>query len=262
MKKGICFGCLPKELSIEDKFQLARDAGFDGVEINAVETDDELLTLKKAADHAGVAIPSIMGMLHWQYPLSSPNADDRKKCADGFRTSLRHARTIGADTVLCVPAVVNEDVSYEEAWERSREEISQLAKVAEAEKVVLAIENVWNRFLLSPIEFARYIDEFQSSYIKAYFDCGNILMYGHPHQWIRTLGNRIQKIHVKDFHLAKRDFVYLLQGNVPWKRCMEALLAIGYDDYITAEMPPYQQLPEQMVYDTARHIDCILRSIE
>lgn len=199
-----------------------------------------------------------MGGLHWQFPLSSPNAEDHAKCAAAFKQSLHHAKLIGASTVLCVPAVVNEDVTYEEAWERSQAELAELARFAEELKVVLALENVWNKFLLSPLEFARYVDEFKSDYVKAYFDCGNILMYGYPHQWIRTLGARIQKVHVKDFLVAKRNFVYLLQGNVPWQKCRDALRDIGYDDYLTAEMPPYVQLAEQTVYDTARHLDCII----
>jgi len=261
VKKGICIGSLPRDWAVEDKFKLAKEAGFDGVEIMSTTSEEELQQLKAAADAAGVEIPSIMGGVHWKWPLSSPDPEVRRQCAEAVAFALETAHLVGADTVLLVPGVVNEGTTYEEAWERSLAEIKELAKVAERSKVYLGIENVWNKFLLSPREFCQFLDEIGSEYVQAYFDCGNILIYGYPQHWIRTLGSRIKKVHVKDFVLAKRDFTYLLHGDVPWREVRQALLDIGYQDYVTVELPPYPQCPEQMVYDSSVQLDRILQGV-
>lgn len=260
MRKGICFGCLPGTLSEAERFKLARDAGFDGVELPGTDTEEETLRLKELADQAGVGTPSIMGHLHWQYPLSSPDPDVRKRCADGFAASLHHAARIGADTVLCVPAVVTPEVCYEEAYERSQEEIRNLAAVAEACRVNLAIENVWNKFLLSPVEFRNYVDEIDSPYVKAYFDCGNICLYGFPQQWIRTLGaDRIAKMHIKGFTgYPDVGFPQTLMSDVPWAECRKAWLAVGYDDYLTVEIGARGDDPVESIHDYSRELDRIL----
>jgi hexulose-6-phosphate isomerase len=255
MKKGICIGSLPG--SLEEKFRLAKEAGYDGVEINTVDSDEESEKLKALADGVGLEIPSIMNSAHWQFPLSSPDPEVRKKSVDGMMKSLASASIVGADTVLLVPAVVNEQVCYEDAYETSQKEIRELAKVAEEKKIFVTIENVWNKFLLSPIEFARYVDEIESEYVQAYFDVGNILLYGYPQHWIRSLGSRIKKVHVKGFKVGPKSFTYLLDSDINWAEVMKALREVGYDNYITAEMPPYSSFPEQMVYDTSTHLDRI-----
>jgi len=219
------------------------------VEIGASESDDELRRLKAIADATGMEIPSIMGGPHWQFPLSDPDPKVRKKCADSFQHALETAHLVGADTVLLVPGVVNENVTYEEAYARSQAEIRELAKVAEASQVYLGLENVWNKFLLSPLEFVQFIDEIGSPYVQAYFDCGNILTYGYPQHWIRTLGARIKKV------------TYLLHGHVTWAEVRKALADVGYDDYLTVELPPYPQAPELMVYDSARQLDRIIEGV-
>jgi len=257
MKKGICIGSLPGKLSPEERFQLAKDAGFDGVEINTVNTDEESKKLKAIADSIGLEIPSIMNSAHWQFPLSSPDAEVRAKSVDGMMKSMASASIVGADTVLLVPGVVNEQVCYEDVYTTSQKEIRELAKAAAERKVFIAIENVWNKFLLSPMEFARYIDEIDSEYVAAYFDVGNILLYGYPQHWIRTLGSRIKKVHVKGFKVGPKSFTYLLDSDINWAEVMKAFRDVGYDNYITAEMPPYSSCPEQMVYDTSAHLDKI-----
>ena len=259
MKKGICFGCLPGHLSEQDRLKLAKDAGFDGIEFHGTDNDDEVTRLKDLADAAGIETPSIMGHLHWQFPLSSPDPEERRKCADAFATSLRHAKMIGADTVLCVPAVVNDDVTYEEAYERSQAEIRELAKVAEEHQVALAIENVWNKFLLSPIEFARYVDEIGSPYVKAYFDCGNICLYGYPQQWIRTLGDRIAKMHVKGFSaFPDVGFPQTLRSDVPYDECRKAWLDTGYDDYLIVEIGAWKDDAEESIRVYSQELDAII----
>ena len=146
------------------------------------------------------------------------------------------ARDLGADTVLLVPAVVNENTRYADAYTRSQQHIRKLLPHAERLKVVIAVENVWNNFLLSPLEFARYIDEFRSPWVKAYFDVGNVLAYGWSEDWIRTLGKRIHRVHLKDFRRGPRQFVNLLEGDVNWREVRRALEEVGYTGYLTAEL--------------------------
>jgi hexulose-6-phosphate isomerase len=260
MKKGICLGCVPGAL--EDKFRLAKDAGFHGVEIGTVDTDDESRNMKELADKYGLEIPSIMNSAHWQYPLSSPDPAVRAKSVDGMMKSLKSASIVGANTVLLVPAVVNPDVCYEDAYVTSQKEIKELAKVAEELKVYIAIENVWNNFLLSPIEFVKYIDEIGSKYVAAYFDVGNILIYGFPQHWIRSLGSRLVKVHVKGFRVGSKTFTYLLDSDINWTAVMQSFKDIGYNDYITAEMGTYSSFPDQTVYDISAHLDRIFSIVK
>ena len=258
MKKGICIGSLPGGLSLEEKLRLAKDAGLDGVELGTIEDVAEARSIRELVDRIGIRVPSIMASKHWSHPLSSPDPAARQVCAQNIRDSISCAKILGADTVLLVPGVVSEEVSYEEAYGRSQPEVRALAKYAEDAQVYIGIENVWNKFLLSPVEFARYVDEIDSPYVQAYFDCGNILLYGYPQQWIRTLGTRIKKVHVKGFKISDRTFVYLLEGDINWAEVRQALVEVGYDDYITAEMPVYPVCPEQMVYDTSAHLGAII----
>jgi hexulose-6-phosphate isomerase len=155
-----------------------------------------------------------------------------------MRTSLRNAKLWGADTVLLVPAVVNPETTYAQAWERSQRQIRKLIPLAAELNIIIGIEEVWNKFLLSPLEFARYIDEFNSPSIRAYFDIGNVAITGYPQDWIRTLGKRIVKLHVKDFSFKKRlaDFTPLLEGEIDWAAVHAALADIGYHGTATVEL--------------------------
>ena len=127
--------------------------------------------------------------------------------------------------------------------------------------MVIAVENVWNKFLLSPIEFARYVDEFESRYVAAYFDVGNIVLYGYPEQWIRTLGHRIKKVHIKGFHAGQRAFVGLLEGTIDWNAVMHSLADAGYDDYITAELGVNREDPEGGVRKISEDMDKIFAEL-
>jgi hexulose-6-phosphate isomerase len=155
-----------------------------------------------------------------------------------MRTSLRNAALWGADTVLLVPAVVNPETTYAQAWERSQRQIRTLIPLARELKVIIGIEEVWNKFLLSPLEFARYVDEFESPFIRAYFDIGNVAINAYPQDWIRTLGNRIVKLHVKDFSFKKRvaEFTPLLEGEIDFRAVHAALSDIGYQGTATVEL--------------------------
>ena len=236
LKKAVVMGMLPGKLPLEDRFKLARDVGFEGVEAYTTEDPKQVEALKAAADKAGIAIHSVMNSNHWDNPLSSA---DPKKIAEGLRgmeTSLRNAKAFGADAVLLVPAVVNAETRYGDAWERSQVEIRKLIPLAAELGIVIAIEDVWNKFLLSPLEFARYVDEFKSPWVRAYFDVGNIVLFGFPEDWIRTLGKRIVKVHVKDFDRKTNRFVALREGSIDWPAVRRALAEISYSGWITAEL--------------------------
>ena len=239
IRKAVEFDMLPKELSFTDRFRMARDAGFEEIECPTMTDERAAEDAKKAADTAGLRIHSVMNQSHWQYPLSSADPEVVAKCVEGMKTSLRNAHLWGADTVLLVPAVVNSTTTYRDAWNRSQERIRRLLPMAEELKVIIGIEEVWNKFLLSPLEFAQYIDEFRSPWIRAYFDVGNVVMFGYPQDWIRTLGARIVKLHIKDFRFENDvvKWVPLREGAVDWPAVHQALADIGYHGSATTELP-------------------------
>jgi len=239
IKKAVEFEMLPKSLSIADRFQLARNVGFEQIECPTMPDQHEAEEAKKAAEKTGLRIHSVMNMAHWDYPLSSADPAVVAKSVKGMETSLRNAHFWGADTVLLVPAVVNAQTSYQQAWVRSQEQIRKLIPMAQDLKVIIGIEEVWNKFLLSPLEFAHYIDEFSSPWIRAYFDVGNVVIFGYPQDWIRTLGKRIVKLHIKDFKFQKREvaeWVPLREGEINWPEVYKALAEIGYTGSATVEL--------------------------
>ena len=205
IKKAVEFDMLPAALPILDRFRLARECGFEQIECPTTPDQARAEEMLAASQAAGLPIHSVMNQEHWRSPLSSPDPAVVEKSLDGMRLSLRNAKLWGATTVLLVPAVVTAETSYAQAWERSQREIKTLLPLASQDcGIIIAIEEVWNKFLQSPLEFARYIDEFNSPYIRAYFDVGNVAINGYPQDWIRTLGSRIVKLHIKDFRFRNR----------------------------------------------------------
>ncbi|MGI8962346.1 MAG: sugar phosphate isomerase/epimerase family protein [Bryobacteraceae bacterium] len=243
--KAVEYSMLPESASIPERFQMARDAGFERIECPTTPDQSQAEAMKKAAEKAVIKIHSVMNMDHWKYPLSSSDPAVVDKSLEGARTSLRNAHLWGADTVLIVPAVVNAETSYRDAYSRSQTSIRKLLPLAEELKVIIALEEVWNKFLLSPIEFATYIDQFQTPWVRAYFDVGNVQLYGYPADWIRTLGKRIVKLHIKDFSFVHQpdsdkmvaEWVPLLKGNVDWPAIYLALKEIGFHGTATVELP-------------------------
>lgn len=238
IKKGVWFGMLPENLSIADRYKMARDVGFEVVQAPTEPDEHKAEEIKKAAEVAGIRIDSVMNMDHWKYPLSSSDPSVVEKSLTGMRTSLHNAKLWGCDAVLLVPAVVNPQTSYRDAWARSQKEIRTLLPLAEELKVVIAIEEVWNKFLLSPLEMAKYISEFQSPWIKAWFDVGNVLFYGYPQDWIHTLGKSIVKVHVKDFKRKEDGYAWvnLGDGDVDWAAVRQAFADIGYSGSAITEL--------------------------
>ena len=258
MKKGICIGSLPGN-STEARFKLAKKAGFGGVEIGTLGNDNDRLQTKEIAAQHELEVISVMNSKHWSYPLSDADDEVRAESRSGMLDSITTAKAVGAETVLLVPAVVSDKTSYEDAYQRSQAEIRKLIPDAKEQNITIAIENVWNKFLLSPIEFCRYIDEFDSETITAYFDVGNIVLYGYPQHWIRSLGNRIAKVHIKGFNANESRFTYLIEDcTIDWNAVMSALAEIGYDDYMTAELPVDKDNPEGRVYSISDDMDRII----
>ena len=183
-------------------------------------------------------IHGVSGSRHWQSPLSDPDDKVVARGMEAIRQEFLDCKAYGGSTVLVVPAVVNRKVSYRDAYKRSQENIRKLIPDAQASGIKIAIEEVWNKFLLSPVEFARYIDEFESPSVGAYFDVGNVVEFGYPEEWIRELGKRILKIHIKEYAKEKRFRYRLGEGKeIDWKAVRGALLDCGYDGWITAEVP-------------------------
>lgn len=261
MKKGISWFTFPNNLTTEERFRLAKKAGFDGIEILPVKSKKEASEIKKLAYVEDIKIPSIIETVNWEYPLSSNNQNIREKSSIALKDDIFYASIIGADTVLCVPGVVTENTTYYEAYQRSLKEIDLLAEYAEEYKVNLAIENVWNKFLLSPIEFAKFIDEINNPYVKAYFDCGNICLYGYPQDWIKYLGRkRIAKIHVKGFldYPNEIGFPKTLISDVPWPKIMQALRKIEYNDYLTVEIKSNKDTCIDDIYRYSKELSDII----
>lgn len=257
IKKAVEFSMLPASRSVHDRFQLARDCGFAEIECPTTPDQKEADEIKKSAESTGVRIHSVMNMAHWKYPLSSADPAVVAESVKGMHTSLRNAHFWGADTVLLVPAVVNPQTRYKDAWERSQKQIRELIPMAQELKVVIGVEEVWNKFLLSPLEFARYVDEFNSPWLRAYFDVGNIEIWGYPQDWIRTLGRRIVKLHIKDFKFDHRQaqFVPLREGEIAWPEVYTALTEIGYRGSATIEL---ENGDEKYLREMSRRFDLIL----
>jgi len=238
IKKGLVFDMVSDKLSYADRFKLVRDSGFEIVQALTEPDERKAEEMKQAADAANIRIDSVMNVDHWEYPLSSSDPAVVEKSLNGMRTSLRNARLWGSDVVLLVPAVVNPQTSYRDAWTRSQAQVRKLIPLAAELKVVIGIEEVWNKFLLSPLEMVQYIGEFRSPWVQAWFDVGNVVLYGYPQDWIHTLGKRIVKVHLKDFKRKEGgyDWVNLGDGDVDWAAVRQAFADIGYAGSVIAEL--------------------------
>ncbi len=276
MLKGICAGSLAGG-SVAEKLALAREAGFEAVEFATGEAGAapslqskpaELADIKAQAAAAGLVLSSTLGGVFWQYNLASDDPAERQRAVDLAGQCLKTAKGLGAGCVLIVPAVVytphtpdSRKVRYDEAYDRALAAFKDIAKLAVAEGLDVGVENVWNGFLLTPTEFARFLDEVDCPNVGAYFDVGNVLPLGDPADWITILGSRIKRIHVKDFKKSVGNingFVPLLSGDVPWAEVVAALQAVGYDGPLTAEMGGYKYHAKAVAYHTSTALDFIL----
>ena len=276
MKKGINIWSFA-EPDLKKCLVLAKEAGFDGVEValdeqgpvNMNSTREEMLELKAFAEELGLEFYSVATGLYWTYNYTSDLEEKRQRAKEITRKQLEVASYLGCDTILVVPGAVkvafdpeSELVEYDVAYERALSALKELAPYAEELKVSIGVENVWNKFLLSPLEMAKFIDEVGSEYVGSYFDVGNVMYIGYPEHWIKVLGNRIKKVHLKDYRVAAgglHGFVDLLAGEVNWPAVMEQFRKIEYDGWVSAEMiPPYTYYPETIIYNTSNAMDSIM----
>jgi len=225
IKKCLKYSMVDAPGSVKDHFQMLKEIGFDGVEMDSPSdiNIDEVLAAKEAT---GLEIPGVINSAHWKMPLSDPDSSVRAKCVEASKTALRDCQRYGGTTMLLVPGVVNDKISYADAYRRSQEEIRKLLPIAEETGVKIAIENVWNNMLISPLEAARFIDEFDNPMIGWYFDVGNIVRYGWPEHWIEALGDRIMKLDIKEYSRKKQQEegiwkgfdVELMEGDCNWPK--------------------------------------------
>ena len=274
MKKGISIWAFT-EPSLEKCFALAKKYGYDGVELALDETGDVNLNstrenmekIKSLAEKYGLELFSVATGLYWSYSLTANDAAIREKAEDIVRKQVDAASWLGCDTILVIPGMVaglspgGEVVPYDVVYDRALAAIKRLAPYAEEHKVVIGLENVWNKFLLSPTEMRDFIDEVNNPYVGAYFDVGNVIISGYPEHWIKVLGKRIAKVHFKDYrrNVGTLDgFVDILSGDVDYPEVMKALTDVGYDDWATAEVFPQGKYPESVLAVTSKAVDIIL----
>lgn len=243
LKKAVKLGMVNENVSLTEKFEMLKEIGFDGVEMNSPNDYDteEVIDARKTT---GLPIHGVVDSVHWNKTLGDPDPAVREAGLEGLRTAITDAKAYGATSVLLVPAVVNENISYDDAYRRSQTEIKKVIPLAEKQNIQILIENVWNKFLLSPLEEARYLDELDSKWIGAYFDVGNVVNFGYPQQWIRILGHRVKKLDIKEYSREKRDKegpfagfrVPIGEGSVDWPAVRNALSDINYSGWATAEV--------------------------
>ena len=291
IRKGINIWSFDQSLSMQTCMEMARDAGFEGIELalaatgplSMESTDAQIVSIREMAQNAGLCINALATGLYWQYSLTSDRADIRQKAMEVARREMEIGKLLGADTVMVCPGAVGVDfrpedvvpdaqniaffagsevIDYEVAYERSRDALRELGAYAGHVGINIGVENIWNKFLLSPLEMRRFIDEIGSPRVGVWLDVANMMMFGYPQHWIRILGRRINKVHFKDFRCAVKSldgFVDLLAGDVDWKAVREGLEAIGYDGWCNGEMcPTYKQYTDQMIYNCSAAMDVIL----
>ncbi|HZP06981.1 MAG TPA: sugar phosphate isomerase/epimerase family protein [Terracidiphilus sp.] len=281
MKKSISIWSFPATLALPDKLRLAREAGFDGFEIDL--SDDGPLTLnsprkeieavRTLAERNNVQLSGLATGLYWNANPASNDTAVRSRAEMILQKQIEVAHVLGLDAILVVPATVGADfipncevVPYDVAWQRATDFIRAALPAAEKHNVRLCVENVWNKFLLSPLEMRQFIAQFESEWVGVYFDVGNSLALGYPEHWIKILDQQIRRVHLKDYRRAVGSvdgFVEILSGDVNWAAVMRELRAIGYDGWLTAEMIPpvpfYKFAPETLLFNTSRAIDALLR---
>lgn len=279
MKKSISTWSFYGDWDLKQKMQLAKDAGFEGFEIdvsgdgpiNLNTTEAELDQIAETAAEVGITLSGLATGMYWEFNPASADLETQSKAREVLAKQIHVASHLKIDTILVVAGSVGADfipgcevVPYEKAWERGTAFIQQAIPLAEELGVNIGIENVWNKFLLSPMEMKVFIDQFNTPHVGSYLDAGNVLATGYPEQWIPILGERIKRVHFKDYRRAVGSvdgFCDLLSGDIDWPAVMAALSTLGYDGWVAAEMIPpvpfYKHAPETLIYNTSRAMDSI-----
>ncbi len=266
MKRGVNAWIYPSSFKFENVLQVSRNIGFDGVELNL---DEEMLKIDKRgrgeiadlAKSLGLELPSLCTGLFWKYNLASPDANIRKKGVELIKQGCGFAADINASIFLVVPGVATPEISYQDLWKLSKESILEAAKTAEEYGVIIGVENVWNRFLYSPLEFRSFIEEIGHPNVKVYFDVGNAFFLGHLEHWIRHLADLIVCVHIKDFQMSTMQFKPLFQGDISWPRVMKALSEVGYRGFLNVELGPYLGHPLKAAMDSKTALDIMLSMV-
>lgn len=279
MKKAISTWSFPGEWSLARKLTLAKEAGFSGFEIDLTEdgpvgmttSSSDLLTIRRQVEAAGLQLSGLATGLYWGANAASADPAIRARAASILRRQVECAAALGIDAVLVVPGSVGVDfipncevVRYDDVYQRAGDFVRSMIPAAEKAGVTLCVENVWNKFLVSPREMRGFIDELGSERVGSYFDVGNVLVSGYPEDWIQTLGKRIRRVHFKDYRRAVGSmdgFCDLLSGDVNWPAVIQALREINYTGWIAAEMIPpipfYKHCPEVLIHNTSRAMDAL-----
>ena len=282
MKKSINLWAFPypDRMNLRECLQLAKDAGFDGIELNYDLDNDlspkagpkEFAGIRKMAEDIGIAISGVCSFLFWPFPLTSNDPQERARGMELAAKMTQCAHDLGTENLLVVPGAVHmpwrddhDPTPNDICHRRAREAVAKLLPLAEKLKVRLNMENIFfNGFLLSPEEMNAFVDSFNSEYVKVHFDTGNIMLFQFPEHWIRILGKRIQNVHLKEFTKKGTDhslesFRPLLDGTTNWPAVMEAFDAAGYDGYLTFEyFHPYTHYPEALIHQTGDSLNRML----
>lgn len=280
MNKGINYWAFPPDedgapLEVPKALRRARELGYDCFEltfedkglISLSTTQKDAEAVRREADGLGLCLKTLASGFAWGTSPTHPDKEVRKKAVTLYERMLEVAHWLGVETVLYLPGMVSASFvpsfppqPYDAVWERAAECVKKLLPKAERFRVKLGIENVWNRFLLSPLEMKAFIDSFATPLVCSYFDVGNVMLYGHPEHWISILGGRIQAVHLKDFRVNAGNlegFVDLLSGDVDWKAVMTALSGIGYGGPLTAEIVPGRPGGAEKAIDAMRFIEAM-----
>lgn len=235
-RKAVKIGMVRVDGSLTDKFKLLKELGFDGVELDSPggPSPEEVANAK---DESGLTVHGVVDSAHWRDTLSAAEPEIRAKGGEALKTAIQMSKAYGGTSVLLVPGVVKEGVTYEQCWERSIVEIKKVLPVAEEHGIMILLENVWNNFLTDPKETVRYIDAIGSKLVGAYFDVGNAVKYSPPHEWVPILGKHIKKLDIKDYGKAKGFGHELLEGDVDWPKVLAELHKLDYNGWGTAEIP-------------------------
>jgi L-ribulose-5-phosphate 3-epimerase len=282
MKKSINLWAFPypDKMSLKECLTLAKDAGFDGIELNYDLDSDlspksktkEFHAIRAMADKIGIEISGLCSFLFWPYPLTSNNLEERARGMELAGMMTQAAHDLGTENLLVVPGAVcmpwrpeHDPTPNDVCDKRARQAIAKLRPNAEKLKVHLNIENIFfNGYLMTPAEMNSFVDHFDSEYVKVHFDTGNIMEYQYPEHWIPQLGKRIKNVHLKEFTKKGTDhsleaFRPLLDGTTNWPAVLDAFAAVDYDGYLTFEyFHPYQHYPEALIYQTSDSLDRML----
>ncbi len=282
MKKSINLWAFPypEKMTLVQCLQLAKDAGFDGIELNYDLDNDlspkagakELQAIRRTAEKIGIAISGLCSFLFWPYPLTSNDPDKRGRALELAAKMTEAAHELGTENLLVVPGAVHipwrtdyEPVPNDVCDRRAREAIGKLLPAAEKLGVYMNIENIFfNGYLMTPGEMIAFCDSFHSEHLRVHFDTGNIMMFQFPEHWISILGSRIKNVHLKEFTKKGTDYSLetfrpLLDGTTDWPAVVEAFDKIGYRGYLTFEyFHPYLHYPEALVYQTSDSLDRML----